>query len=75
MFDRWYASRLGAALERPFVHLVFGARQTGKSTLIRSLLPADALVVDLAKRGFIVCRCSRPLQLHDQVTAIPWSCL
>ena len=28
-----------------------------------------------AKRAFIVCRCSRPLHLHDQVTAIPWFCL
>lgn len=28
-----------------------------------------------AKQAFIVCRCSRPLQLHDQVTAIPWFCL
>ena len=28
-----------------------------------------------ARRGVIVCRCSRPLQLHDQVAAIPWFCL
>jgi len=25
-----------------------------------------------ARRGFIVCRCRRPMQVHDQVTAIPW---
>ena len=29
----------------------------------------------LAKQGFIVCRCSRPRQLHDRITALPWSCL
>lgn len=51
MFDRWYASKLTAKLARPFVHIVFGARQTGKSTLIRSLLPADAHVFDLADPG------------------------
>jgi predicted AAA+ superfamily ATPase len=48
MFDRWYAKPLREKLERPYVHLMFGARQTGKSTLLRSLLPADALVFDLA---------------------------
>lgn len=48
MLDRWIASKLRERLARPYVHLVFGARQTGKSTLIRSLLPADALVINLA---------------------------
>lgn len=48
MFSRWYAGPLSEKLERPFVHLLFGARQTGKSTLLRSLLPDDALVFDLA---------------------------
>lgn len=28
-----------------------------------------------ARQGFIVCRCSRPMQLHNHVTAIPWHCL
>lgn len=48
MFDRWYAGGLREKLARPYVQLVFGARQTGKSTLIRTLLPPDTLVVDLA---------------------------
>ncbi len=48
MFERWIAPHFRERLARPFVHLVFGARQTGKSTLIRSLLPADALVINLA---------------------------
>jgi predicted AAA+ superfamily ATPase len=51
MFDRWYASTLAAKLSRPFVHIVFGARQCGKSTLIRSLLPEHAHVFDLADPG------------------------
>jgi predicted AAA+ superfamily ATPase len=51
MFDRWYASTLAAKLARPFVHILFGARQTGKSTLIRSLLPDDAHLFDLADPG------------------------
>ncbi|MBM4029370.1 MAG: ATP-binding protein [Planctomycetes bacterium] len=48
MFDRWYAGLLGEKIQRPYVHLVFGARQTGKSTLLRSMLPKDALTFDLA---------------------------
>jgi predicted AAA+ superfamily ATPase len=43
MFDRWYANELRAKLGRPYVHLLFGARQTGKSTLLNALVPGDAL--------------------------------
>ncbi|MCA8975610.1 MAG: ATP-binding protein [Planctomycetes bacterium] len=28
-----------------------------------------------ARRGVVVCRCPRPMQLDDRITAIPWSCL
>jgi predicted AAA+ superfamily ATPase len=28
-----------------------------------------------AKHGYVICRCPRPLQLHDQITALPWFCL
>ncbi len=48
MFDRWYAGTLREKLARPYVHLIFGARQTGKSTLLRALLPPDTLVVNFA---------------------------
>lgn len=48
MFDRWYASELRNCLERPFVHLVFGARQTGKTTLLNAVLPPDTVRVDFA---------------------------
>ena len=48
MFDRWYAGRLQAKLGRPYVHLLFGARQTGKSTLLNELLPSDSLRFNLA---------------------------
>ena len=48
MFDRWYGEVLREKLSRPYVHLIFGARQTGKSTLIRALLPPETLIIDLA---------------------------
>jgi hypothetical protein len=25
-----------------------------------------------APHGYIVCRCPRPLRLHDRITALPW---
>ena len=28
-----------------------------------------------ADHGYVVCRCPRPLRLHDRVTALPWWCL
>jgi predicted AAA+ superfamily ATPase len=45
---RYFGPILKRKLEKPFVHIVFGARQTGKSTLVRSLLPETATILDLA---------------------------
>jgi hypothetical protein len=28
-----------------------------------------------AGRGYVVCRCRRPLELHEKVTALPWDAL
>jgi uncharacterized protein len=47
MFDRWYAAAFRKRLSRPYVHLVFGARQTGKTTLINSLLSKQRHVVHI----------------------------
>jgi len=48
VFDRWYSGPMRKKLQRPFVHLMFGARQTGKSTLLNMLLPQDTLRIDLS---------------------------
>lgn len=48
MLDRWIQSRLREELRKPFVHILFGARQTGKSTLLSHLLPEPALHYNLA---------------------------
>jgi predicted AAA+ superfamily ATPase len=48
MFDRWFAAELKAKLSRPYVHLLFGARQTGKSTLLNQLISEEALRFNLA---------------------------
>lgn len=45
---RWLHDALAARLAKPFVHVLFGARQTGKTTLLRHLLPHPALSFNLA---------------------------
>ncbi len=45
---RRYAATLAQKIALPYVHILFGARQTGKSTLIQSLLPPDATTINLA---------------------------
>lgn len=46
--DRYYSAFLRQQIAKPFVHIVFGARQTGKSTLIQSLLPDGSTTINLA---------------------------
>jgi predicted AAA+ superfamily ATPase len=29
----------------------------------------------LAQQAYLVCRCPRPMQLHEKVMALPWFCL
>jgi predicted AAA+ superfamily ATPase len=48
MFGRFFTSRFATQSAKPYVSLLFGARQTGKSTLLRSVYPAPALRIDLA---------------------------
>jgi len=50
MFDRWFAAALQKKFARPYVHLIFGARQTGKSTLIERLLrESDVIRIDFTR--------------------------
>ena len=48
VIDRWYRPLLERQLRKPFVHLLFGARQTGKTTLLEHVIGAAALHLDLA---------------------------
>ncbi|MBI2318423.1 MAG: AAA family ATPase, partial [Betaproteobacteria bacterium] len=49
MFGRWVEPLWARQFAAPFVHLVFGARQTGKSTLLRKLLPQASLWLDFSR--------------------------
>ena len=48
MFGRWVEPLWKTKFAAPHVHLVFGARQTGKSTLLRKLLPDAAVWLDFS---------------------------
>ncbi|MEK6606327.1 MAG: ATP-binding protein [Myxococcota bacterium] len=71
MEGRWLARPLAAALRRPYVHILFGARQTGKSTLLRSLLPSPALRIDLSEPGQRAAYLARPRTLVEECRALP----
>ncbi len=47
-FTRLIEADLRERLEKPFVHILFGARQTGKSSLIRALIPNPSLIYDFS---------------------------
>jgi predicted AAA+ superfamily ATPase len=67
MFGRWVEPAWARKLKAPYVQILFGARQTGKSTLLRKLLPDAALWLDfsspaersehLRNPGLLVQRC------------------
>jgi len=71
MFDRWYQESLRKKLNRPFVHLLFGARQTGKSTLMRELLPKDAVTVDLSSASERANYLTRPDLFESMCRSLP----
>ena len=51
MFGRWVEPLWKRRFAAPYVHIVFGARQTGKSTLLRRLLPEAAIWLDFSRPG------------------------
>jgi uncharacterized protein len=71
MFDRWYADILQAKLGRPYVHLLFGARQTGKSTLLNQMIPEDALRFNLADPQERSRHLARPGEFAQACRSLP----
>jgi predicted AAA+ superfamily ATPase len=70
MFSRWIENAWAKKFARPYVHIVFGARQTGKSTLIRKLLPETALWLDFSNPGVRTTYLRRPEHLIDLCRAM-----
>jgi uncharacterized protein len=47
-YSRWYSHQFSKLLAKPYVHILFGALQTGKTFLARHLIPNAALWYNLA---------------------------
>jgi predicted AAA+ superfamily ATPase len=71
MFARWYEAAFEAKVAKPYVHLVFGARQTGKSTLIRKVLPADTLEIDFSDPSVRSRYLTEPERLISECRKLP----
>ncbi len=73
-YGRSCAPYLRQKLDAPYVHMLFGARQTGKSTLIRDLIPSDAIIFDLSdpfQRSRFASRPELLIELHAALPKTP----
>lgn len=71
MRNRWVESSLTQQLTKPFVHILLGARQTGKTTLLKALLPNPALHYNLADPGERTHLLSDPGAFRQECEALP----
>jgi predicted AAA+ superfamily ATPase len=73
MYRRWVETPWKRKFSSPYVHLVFGARQTGKSTLLRKLLPDAAIWLDFSRPAERVEHLRHPDLLIQRCRALPRS--
>ena len=71
MYARWCQQALASRLRRPYVHILFGARQTGKSTLLRTVLPKDVVTYDLSEPGLRARLLADPGAFTAECRALP----
>lgn len=48
MYYRWLEKKLKNNLKLPYIHILLGARQTGKSTLINKIVSTSAIKLDFS---------------------------
>ena len=70
MFGRWVEPAWGRKFAAPYVHIVFGARQTGKSTLLQRLLPNAAIWLDFSRPAERADHLRNPDQLIARCRAL-----
>jgi predicted AAA+ superfamily ATPase len=73
MFGRWVEPLWKKQFAAPFVHLVLGARQTGKSTLLQRLLPEAAVWLDFSRPADRAEYLRHPDLLVQRCRALPKS--
>ena len=73
MQARSIQAALAKQLAKPFVHIVFGARQTGKTTLLTGLLPHPAIHYNLADPEERTRHLANPGLFRQECEALPSS--
>ncbi len=73
LYARWMSGRLSRSLIRPYVHILFGARQTGKSTLLKDMIPPNALRFNLIEPGERSRLLANPDSFASACRALPQS--
>jgi uncharacterized protein len=73
MFGRWVEPLWKKKFAAPYVHLVFGARQTGKSTLLRKLLTDAVVWLDFSRPAERAEYLRNPDLLVQRCRALPKS--
>jgi predicted AAA+ superfamily ATPase len=73
MFGRWVEALWKKKFAAPYVHLVFGARQTGKSTLLRTMLPDASIWLDFSRPAERADYLLNPDLLVQRCRALPRS--
>jgi len=73
MFSRWIEPGLAERLSSPYVQMMFGARQTGKSTLLRKLIPKAAVWLDFSEPRQRSQYLRDPGELVERCRALPAS--
>ncbi len=71
MKGRWFDEPFQAALRKPYVHVLFGARQSGKTTLLRRAIPEPSLWFDLSDPSERSRLLERPGEFADACRALP----
>lgn len=73
MFSRWIETDLSGKLSSPYVQMMFGARQTGKSTLLQKLIPKASIWLDFSAPRQRSEYLRDPGELVEQCRALPAS--
>lgn len=71
MYSRWVEPLWARKFVSPYVHLVFGARQTGKSTLLRKLVSDAVVWLDFSRPAERVEYLRNPDLLVQRCRALP----
>jgi predicted AAA+ superfamily ATPase len=71
MYSRWLQYNLKEKLDWPYVHILFGARQTGKSTILKSLMPENSRILDFSNLSERTRYLQKPETLIEECLAIP----